>query len=239
MPETRNRDGVSFWLADALGTGIGTGARRPPRSGTHEARVCETEGTDAHSAQGQQRARGAQPGAGGAATGHNSRRSALGRPAAVAETLVDWFWGWPPPWSRTKSPPGEQPGTLPGLRRRLLPMNSSMIVTDPLAAHGLGQIGLRSGETLGDAAAWSGILGIAWDWCASVGVDARTGIAWAGGCTGHGVTTANLAGRTPADLILDTALTALPWVGRVSPGWEPEPLRWLESRPGAGQRSPR
>ncbi len=41
--------------------------------------------------------------------------------------------------------------------------------------------------------------------------------------------TANLAGRTLADLILrrDTELTALPWVGHVSPPWEAEPFRWL------------
>lgn len=182
---------------------------------------------------------------------------------------------------------------LPGLRRRLLPMNSSMIVTEPLPDDVLGQIGLRAGETLGDAAhvciyaqrtrdgrialggrgipyrygstydasgrpdpstvaglrrtlgelfpalrdvrlaaAWSGVLGVARDWCASVGMDSTTGIAWAGGYTGHGVATANLAGRTLTDLIRDreTALTELPWVGRVSPGWEPEPLRWLGVR---------
>jgi hypothetical protein len=43
------------------------------------------------------------------------------------------------------------------------------------------------------------------------------------------VSTANLAGRTLADLILgrDTDLVHLPWVGHSSPKWEPEPLRWL------------
>jgi len=201
---------------------------------------------------------------------------------------------------------------LPGLRRRVLPMNSSMIITKRLPLDQLESIGLRSGETLGDAAhvyiyaqrtrdgrialggrgvpyrygstydasgrtsdatvaglkrtmgelfpalreadlsdSWAGVLGVSRDWCASVGIDSTTGIAWAGGYTGHGVATTNLAGRTLADLILDrdTSLTALPWVGRVSPGWEPEPLRWLavrglyatyrladrlEARPGAG-----
>ncbi len=46
---------------------------------------------------------------------------------------------------------------------------------------------------------------------------------------GDGVSTTNLAGRTLADLITgaDTPLTRLPWVGHVSPRWEPEPLRWL------------
>jgi hypothetical protein len=43
------------------------------------------------------------------------------------------------------------------------------------------------------------------------------------------VATANLAGRTLADLILgrDTDITKLPWVGHRSPPWEPEPFRWL------------
>ncbi len=58
---------------------------------------------------------------------------------------------------------------------------------------------------------------------------ARTGIAWAGGYVGDGVSTTNLAGRTIADLVLgrDSDLVRLPWVGHVSPRWEPEPLRWL------------
>jgi len=77
--------------------------------------------------------------------------------------------------------------------------------------------------------AWGGPLGVARDWCASVGLDRATGLGWAGGYVGDGVGTANLAGRTLADLILgrDTGLTRLPWVGHRSPGWEPEPLRWL------------
>ena len=46
------------------------------------------------------------------------------------------------------------------------------------------------------------------------------------------VTLADLAGRTLADLVLgqDTPLTRLPWVGHVSPRWEPEPLRCLGAR---------
>ena len=77
--------------------------------------------------------------------------------------------------------------------------------------------------------AWGGPLGIARDWCASVGLDRETGLAWAGGYVGDGVSTTNLAGRTLSDLILSrsTELTALPWVGHRSPSWEPEPLRWL------------
>jgi glycine/D-amino acid oxidase-like deaminating enzyme len=77
--------------------------------------------------------------------------------------------------------------------------------------------------------AWGGPLGIPRDWHSSVGYDRAGGLAWAGGYVGDGVATANLAGRTLADLITgaDTALTRLPWVGHRSPQWEPEPLRWL------------
>jgi glycine/D-amino acid oxidase-like deaminating enzyme len=84
--------------------------------------------------------------------------------------------------------------------------------------------------TLGDVAithSWGGAVAASRDWMASVGLD--RGFGWAGGYLGDGVATANLAGRTLADLITgrDTELTALPWVGHRSPRWEPEPLRWL------------
>ncbi len=89
------------------------------------------------------------------------------------------------------------------------------------------------------------------DWCATVGLDPATGIGWAGGYVGVGVSTSNLAGRTLADLALgrDTDLAHLPWVNRRVKDWEPEPFRWLgvhgmyallnaadrqEDRPGAG-----
>jgi glycine/D-amino acid oxidase-like deaminating enzyme len=77
--------------------------------------------------------------------------------------------------------------------------------------------------------AWGGVLGVPRDWCASVGLDRTTGVGWAGGYVGDGVSTTNLAGRTLSDLILerDTDLTRLPWVNHRSPAWEPEPLRWL------------
>ncbi|MES9543354.1 MULTISPECIES: FAD-binding oxidoreductase [unclassified Actinomadura] len=77
--------------------------------------------------------------------------------------------------------------------------------------------------------AWSGVLGVPRDWCATVVLDHATGLGHAGGYTGHGVATANLAGRTLRDLVLrrDTELTALPWVDRRVRRWEPEPLRWL------------
>ena len=76
---------------------------------------------------------------------------------------------------------------------------------------------------------WGGPLGIARDWFPSVGIDRRTGLAWAGGYVGDGVSTTNLAGRTLTDLVLgrSTERTALPWVGHRSPRWEPEPLRYL------------
>jgi glycine/D-amino acid oxidase-like deaminating enzyme len=102
------------------------------------------------------------------------------------------------------------------------------------------------------AHAWCGVLGVPRDWCATVGLDRDTGIGWAGGYVGVGVSTSNLAGRTLADLALgrQTELTGLPWVGKKVRPWEPEPLRWLgvrgmygllnaadrrEARPGAGQ----
>jgi glycine/D-amino acid oxidase-like deaminating enzyme len=204
---------------------------------------------------------------------------------------------------------------LPGLRRTWLPMNSSLVVTEPLEADVWAEIGWAGSETLGDAAhgycyaqrtadgrialggrgkpyrfgsrvdtdghtpqatvdalqsllhrlfpavagvplahAWSGVLGVPRDWCSTVGFDPKTGLGWAGGYVGHGVTTTNLAGRTLRDLVLgrDSDLTALPWVDRRVRRWEPEPLRWLgvnalytayraadrlESRPGAGPRT--
>lgn len=76
---------------------------------------------------------------------------------------------------------------------------------------------------------WGGPLGVSRDWFPSVGLDRRSGLAWAGGYVGDGVATSNLAGRTLADLILrrDTDLVRLPWVGHRSRRWEPEPIRWL------------
>ncbi|MDI1288761.1 MAG: FAD-dependent oxidoreductase [bacterium] len=81
---------------------------------------------------------------------------------------------------------------------------------------------------------WGGPLGIPRDWWASCGLDRETGLAWAGGYVGDGVSTTNLAGRTLADLITgrDTDLTTLPWVGHRSPKWEPEPFRWLGANLG-------
>lgn len=76
---------------------------------------------------------------------------------------------------------------------------------------------------------WGGALGIPRDWYPSANYDAATGIGAAGGYVGDGVATSNLAGRTLADYVLgrSSALTRLPWAGRTSKHWEPEPLRWL------------
>jgi glycine/D-amino acid oxidase-like deaminating enzyme len=99
------------------------------------------------------------------------------------------------------------------------------------------------------------VLAVLRDWGAAVMYDRATGLGSAGGYVGHGVTAANLAGRTLADLVLDrrTTRTELPWVGHRSRDWEPEPLRWLgvrgmylayraadwhEDRTGTGKTSP-
>ncbi|WP_432248995.1 NAD(P)/FAD-dependent oxidoreductase [Streptomyces sanyensis] len=188
--------------------------------------------------------------------------------------------------------------SLKGHRRSWLPMNSSMIATEPLPAEVWEEIGWTGRETLGDMAhaymyaqrtaddrialggrgvpyrygsrvdadgrtapatveelrevlarffprlagarvdhAWSGVLGVPRDWCATVALDRSTGLGWAGGYVGSGVATANLAARTLRDLIRQdsgqagpTELTALPWVNHRVRTWEPEPLRWLGVR---------
>ncbi|MFF9816668.1 NAD(P)/FAD-dependent oxidoreductase [Streptomyces sp. NPDC014006] len=185
--------------------------------------------------------------------------------------------------------------SLKGQRRTWLPMNSSMIATEPLSEERWAEIGWDGRETLGDMAhaymyaqrtadgrialggrgapyrfgsqtdndgrtqdatisalreilvrffpslagvgiahAWSGVLGVPRDWCATVTLDRSTGLGWAGGYVGSGVATTNLAARTLRDLVqLDsgqsgrTELTELPWVGHRVRKWEPEPLRWV------------
>jgi glycine/D-amino acid oxidase-like deaminating enzyme len=76
---------------------------------------------------------------------------------------------------------------------------------------------------------WGGPIGIPRDWYTGVRYDRATGLGWAGGYVGDGVATANLAGRTLSDLILnrDTDIMRLPWVQHGSRSWEPEPFRWL------------
>lgn len=179
---------------------------------------------------------------------------------------------------------------LPHRHRRLLPLNSAMIVTEPLSPELWSTLGWEGAETLLDgshfytysqrtadgrvaiggrgvpyrfgsrtdredavpertvaqlrerlaslfpqlreaavARAWHGVLGVARDWCPSVGLDHDSGLAYAGGYAGEGVAASNLAGRTLRDLILgqDTELTRLPWVGKPARNWEPEPVRFL------------
>ncbi|MFF9770549.1 NAD(P)/FAD-dependent oxidoreductase [Streptomyces sp. NPDC014636] len=185
--------------------------------------------------------------------------------------------------------------SLKGQKRTWLPMNSSMIATEPLTEEQWAGIGWAGRETLGDMAhaymyaqrtadgrialggrgvpyrfgsrtdndgrtqastvealreiltrffpslvgvriehAWSGVLGVPRDWCATVTLDRSTGLGWAGGYVGSGVATANLAARTLRDLVQQdsgqggrTELTDLPWVNHKVRKWEPEPFRWL------------
>jgi glycine/D-amino acid oxidase-like deaminating enzyme len=79
---------------------------------------------------------------------------------------------------------------------------------------------------------WGGPLAVPRDWSMSIGYDRSTGLGWAGGYSGHGVVSANIGGRTLADLVLgrDSDLVSLPWVGHRSRRWEPEPLRFMASR---------
>lgn len=80
--------------------------------------------------------------------------------------------------------------------------------------------------------AWGGPLGMPRDWHPTFSYAPASGIASARGYIGHGVSTANLAGRTLADLITGerSPLTDLPLVNHRSPNWEVEPLRWLGVR---------
>lgn len=178
---------------------------------------------------------------------------------------------------------------LRGQRRRLVPLNSAMVVTEPLPDSAWAQIGWEGCETVRDNAhvyvymqrtadgriaiggrgipyrygsrtdrageiaartadqlrerlvalfpalrdtriadGWTGVLGVARDWSPRVGVDRHTGLAFAGGYVGDGVSTANLFARILRDLVLehDSPLTRLPFVAPPARPWEPEPLRW-------------
>lgn len=79
--------------------------------------------------------------------------------------------------------------------------------------------------------AWSGVLGVPRDWCASVGFDPRRGMAWAGGYAGIGVATSNLAARSLTQQITGAPSTEpLAWTNWPIRAWEPEPLRWIGVR---------
>ncbi|MGH3342240.1 MAG: NAD(P)/FAD-dependent oxidoreductase [Carbonactinosporaceae bacterium] len=112
--------------------------------------------------------------------------------------------------SRVRPAFDREPGVFAGLRRALVEMFPDLAAVE--ITH-----------------TWGGPLAVPRDWFASVGLDRRTGLGWGGGYVGRGVGTANLAGRTLADLVLerDTPLVRLPWVGHRSRRWEPEPLRWM------------
>jgi glycine/D-amino acid oxidase-like deaminating enzyme len=76
---------------------------------------------------------------------------------------------------------------------------------------------------------WGGPIAVARDMATRIRMDAKTGIGGVGCFMGEGVAASNLAGRTLSDILLErqSELTSLPWVGKTSPRWEPEPLRWL------------
>ena len=67
------------------------------------------------------------------------------------------------------------------------------------------------------------------DWTPAVRFSPESRIAFAGGYTGQGIATANLAGQMLAGTIDDrpTGFESLPFAQRRSPSWIPEPLRWL------------
>lgn len=77
--------------------------------------------------------------------------------------------------------------------------------------------------------AWGGVFGVPRDGMPTMGFNPRTKVALAFGYTGEGVATANLSGRTLADLLTgtDSALTRLPMASHKPVPWEPEPLRAL------------
>jgi glycine/D-amino acid oxidase-like deaminating enzyme len=104
--------------------------------------------------------------------------------------------------------------------------------TNDAVHDGLGETLRDLFPSLGTAAIthrWGGAVAAPRDWWCSVGLDRSTGIAWAGGYVGDGVSTTNLSGRTLSDLITGAKsdLTALAWVDHRSRRWEPEPLRWI------------
>ena len=79
---------------------------------------------------------------------------------------------------------------------------------------------------------WGGPLGWPRDFMPVFSFDPRANVASSRGYTGNGVATANLGGRTLADLILgkETSRTQLPPVAHKSPNWEPEPFRFAGVR---------
>lgn len=102
---------------------------------------------------------------------------------------------------------------------------------DPAVHQRLAEVLWELFPQLGEAGVthrWGGPVAVPRDWRMSVDLDVHTGLGHAGGYVGQGVTSANLGGRTLADLALglDTPRTRLPFVGHRWRRWEPEPLRW-------------
>ena len=79
--------------------------------------------------------------------------------------------------------------------------------------------------------AWSGVLGVPRDWCATVTLDRSTGLGWAGGYVGSGVATTNLAARTLRDLIQQDS-------GQSGPTDLTDPALGQPQGPHAGSRNP-
>jgi len=79
---------------------------------------------------------------------------------------------------------------------------------------------------------WGGPVGMPMDWTPAVRFDPSSRIAFAGGYTGQGVSTSNLAGQMLAGMIggYTTGFESLPFAQRRSTSWIPEPLRWLVVR---------
>lgn len=181
--------------------------------------------------------------------------------------------------------------TLPGQRRKVAPLYSLMIATEPLAASFWDEIGFRDYQTFSDGRhlviygqrtndnriafggrgapyhfgstveerfdnnprvfsllektlrelfpalrgevthAWGGPLAMPRNQFPFVTVNAKTGLASAGGYTGDGVVLSYVAGNALADLITSpetpTDFSTLAFVQQPIRPWEVEPLRWL------------
>ena len=186
-------------------------------------------------------------------------------------------------------------GSIKGLGRKLIPVHSMMIATEPLSEQQLEQTGLQQryafnnldhmttyGQLTADRRiafgcrgsylygsgirphfdpadsvfdlvwesllkffpslrdsrythAWGGALGVSRTLNPAVCFNSEKQFGWAGGYFGDGVGASNLAGRTMADLILesDTDRVHTPWVNPErereldKKRWEIEPVRWL------------
>lgn len=78
---------------------------------------------------------------------------------------------------------------------------------------------------------WGGPVSVPVDMAPAIGFVGDRRAVYSLGCVGHGVSMAQLNGRTIADLLLekDTDLTKVWFVGRRTLPWPPEPLRFMAS----------